>query len=248
MLLLLLATSSLLSAAVAAATGGTTRVSPGTDGLHAVLAARRQEPPHLRARHIVLAPGTHRFTKALTLSAEDAPISFTGEGNASIDGGIAVFGWKQSATAGRWEAPIPAGFNASGIGSRMQMWRGDTRLTLARSPTLTYVNANGTNITFKGSDVKPSYHDMASVFLVMYESWTASMHILGHVDEATHTAVLASSYNSKWANSAAGSRFYVQVRTRPARPSDADISSPRPAPALPPHVPLLASLITPHAL
>eukprot|EP01050_Picozoa_sp_SAG11_P012177 SAG11_NODE_1338_length_5170_cov_4.262473_2_plen_748_part_00 len=210
---LLITVTALLStvaAVIPAGQGKTTRVSSGTDELHAVLAARREEPPHLRAAHIVLAPGTHRLTKPLTLTAGDGPLSFAGEGNASIDGGILVSGWKKSATAGRWHAPIPDGFNASGIGSRMQMWRGDTRLTLARSPTLTYVHAGNTNITFKGSDIKPTYHDMESVFLVLYESWTASMHMLGHVDAASHTAFLASNYNSQWANSAAGSRYYVQ--------------------------------------
>ena len=85
------------------------------------------------------------------------------------------------------------------------------RLTLARSPTLKYVHATDANITFNGSDILPSYHDFGAVHLVLYESWTASMHLLTRVDAANHVAFLASHYNSQWANQAAGSRFYVQV-------------------------------------
>ena len=120
-------------------------------------------------------------------------------------------GWtKDASKAGRWKAPIPAGFNSSSIGGRMQMWRGDTRLTLARSPTLTYVHANSTFITFKGTDIASTYHDFANVHLVLYESWTASMHMLSHVDAANHKAYLASTYDSQWANQAAGARYYVE--------------------------------------
>ena len=62
-------------------------------------------------------------------------------------------GWaKDTSTAGRWKAPIPAGYNSSGHGARMQMWRGAKRLTCARSPTLQYVHANATFITFKGAE------------------------------------------------------------------------------------------------
>ena len=101
-------------------------------------------------------------------------------------------GWtKDASKAGRWKAPIPAGFNSSSIGGRMQMWRGDTRLTLARSPTLTYVHANSTFITFKGTDIASTYHDFANVHLVLYESWTASMHMLSHVDAANHKVTTA---------------------------------------------------------
>ena len=120
-------------------------------------------------------------------------------------------GWtKDASKAGRWKAPIPAGFNSSSIGGRMQMWRGDTRLTLARSPTLTYVHANSTFITFKGTDIASTYHDFANVHLVLYESWTASMHMLSHVDAANHKAYLASTYDSQWANQAAGARYYIE--------------------------------------
>jgi hypothetical protein len=199
--------------------------SPGIDLLHDI---------DLRGvDRLTLLPGAHRLTRPWNLNASHLRI--VGEG-AVIDGGAPVTGWKQAAeitvqttfsdayldepsaahlrTRGHpttlWEAPLPAGFNASDLGGRLQMWRGDTRLVLARSPTLKYVHATDSNITFKGSDIRDDYHDFGSVHLVLYESWTASMHLLSRVDDGAHVAYLASHYNAQWANQAAGSRYYVQ--------------------------------------
>lgn len=101
-------------------------------------------------------------------------------------------------------------FNASDSGLRLQLWRGGARQTLARSPDLTYVHANRNNITFRGSDVRPTYGDFAHVHLVLFESWTASYHRLHSVDASTRVAVLASPFNNQWANQASGSRYYVE--------------------------------------
>lgn len=130
--------------------------------------------------------------------------------NATISGGVEVQGWVQDPGENVWRAPIPEGVNMSIVGQRVQLWRGQARQTLARSPTLKYIHANDTSILFNGTDILATYHDFPSVHLVLFESWTASFHRLAKVDPAAHVATLASHYNSKWANSASGSRFYVE--------------------------------------
>jgi hypothetical protein len=92
----------------------------------------------------------------------------------------------------------------------MQLWRGDERLTLARSPMRNYVHATKSNITYKQQDILPTYHDFEHVHLVMYESWTATFHRLSAVNASVNLAYLASAYNAQWANQAAGCRFYVE--------------------------------------
>jgi hypothetical protein len=193
-------------------------VEPGLDVLHEVLDAHSSSSSNKmdttagrRELRLRLASGTHRLSHPLRITPEHGKVSFIGVGNASISGGVPVVGWtKDPAKPGRWKAPTPAGFNTSGIGTRMQLWRGDTRLVLARSPVLTYVHANSTFITFKGTDIAQTYHDFAHVYLVLYESWTASMHMMSRVDTTTHRAYLASTYNAKWANSASGARYYIE--------------------------------------
>ena len=204
--------------ALAAVASSVVHVRPGTDELHRVLDDRRSQAlalpltAALEPLELRLGSGTHRLTRALEVTPEHGPLRFVGSRNGStISGGVPVTGWvADSSTPGHWKAPIPAGFNSTGIGARMQMWRGDKRLTLARSPTLKYTHANMTFITFKGSDIAATYHDFANVHLVLYESWTASMHTMSHVDATTHKAYLASVYQNKWANSASGSRYYVE--------------------------------------
>eukprot|EP00937_MAST-01D_sp_MAST-1D-sp2_P001583 g1583.t1 len=215
---------SMLLGALALAFSEDIIVQPGTDALHAVLPQLRALPRPLHADVTVrLAPGTHRLTRPFCVDAAAAGddvhrVRFVGE-NATISGGVPVEGWVKAAPlagvstpAGSviWRAALPAGFGASTpIGQRMQMWRGEQRLTLARSPTRHYVHASTQNVTFNGSDVRASYHDEGSVHLLLYESWTASYHTLARVDAARRVAYLATPFNDKWANSASGSRFYV---------------------------------------
>lgn len=210
----------LVAAAVSAPSVGAmvVNVSPGTDELHHVLDSRRSQVLQGEAGgateplEIALLPGTHRITRPLRITNEHGALRFVGSAEGStISGGVPVTGWKKDdSSPGRWKAPIPSGCNSSSIGARMQMWRGDTRLTLARSPTLKYTHANSTFIVFKNSDIAATYHDFENVHLVLYESWTASMHTMSHVDASAHKAYLSSTYNAQWANTASGSRYYVE--------------------------------------
>jgi len=48
------------------------------------------------------------------------------------------------------------------------------------------------------------------VTVVLYESWTASIHQIASIDAATLTVNLKTEYNDQWSGSAAGSRYYFQ--------------------------------------
>ena len=45
------------------------------------------------------------------------------------------------------------------IGTRLQLWRGSTRLTCARSAVLRYDHATATNFVYHDRDVRPAYHE-----------------------------------------------------------------------------------------
>jgi hypothetical protein len=202
-------------------------VPPGLDTLHDLNLTRRDTV-------FRLLPGVHRLSRPWNIAAAAANISVVGEA-ATISGGVPVNHWTmvpdqdqsaivysqpymdaetslQSVTGKTvlWQAALPQRFNAQELGNRIQAWRGATRLILARSPTLTYIHATPDNITFKGTDIRANYEDFDSVHLVLFESWTASLHLLKKVDARRRIAFLASKYNAKWANQAAGSRYYVQ--------------------------------------
>jgi hypothetical protein len=171
-------------------------VQPGLDVLHSLAGAHR----------VHLLPGTHRVSRPWRLNTTSASgLIVTGD-NATISGGVPITNWSlvtdtlprvqhfskhiyhdadtrvdtRGGASVLWEAPLPDGFDADDLGVRMQMWRGETRLTLARSPTLRYVKAMDTNITFYQDDILPNYYDFASVHLVLYESCAFGQHRLDH--------------------------------------------------------------------
>ena len=67
-------------------------------------------------------------------------------------------------------------------------------------------------LVWENDDLLSSYADMEALQLVLYESWTASIHNVAKLDGTNKTCFFSTSYNSKWANSASGSRYYAQVR------------------------------------
>ena len=151
-----------------------------------------------------------RIAHRLTIRGDDAD-------GGGVSGGVPVTGpWTAAAGSNGnvtlYTAPLPAGVHAPDDGCA-QAWQGGARLVRARSPTYQYAaaGADGTYLVYKQGQVAPTYRDFHRVHFVLYESWTASMHLLTRVDAANHVAFLASHYNSQWANQAAGSRFYVQV-------------------------------------
>ena len=185
---------------------------------------------------ILLLPGVHSLsepldfgpldggdgTHTITLSPSDSAAG------ATISGGVELGPWTKASPAtlkrtglsgsgdvDLWTAPLPFDLNTDG--SSLQLWRGTTRLKLAASPTLKYRHANSTFITFNHStfDIRSDYHDFNRVLLLLYESWTASLHRMTKVDAANNVAFLATSYDTQWANlpgatTPSGSRFQVQ--------------------------------------
>eukprot|EP00928_Gymnodinium_smaydae_P026074 TRINITY_DN20578_c0_g1_i1.p1 TRINITY_DN20578_c0_g1~~TRINITY_DN20578_c0_g1_i1.p1 ORF type:complete len:727 (-),score=94.53 TRINITY_DN20578_c0_g1_i1:85-2265(-) len=188
------------------------RVPAGKGSLNTAVHAWMENASHRGPGPVVFElSGTYYLNGPLILDDRAAGFHFVGS-DATISGGAAVSGWVPVPTSGNislWKASLPPTFNASDFGATLQMWRGETRLTVAQTPTLKYSRARKNDVTFKGTDIKATYRNFGDVALTLYESWTASYHLLKHVDAANHVAHLASPFNSKWANGASGSRFSV---------------------------------------
>ena len=92
-----------------------------------------------------------------------------------------------------------------------QLWVNGTRRTLARTPVMAYAKATTTSIVAQPGQLpttSPVNPDLVTV--VLYESWTASIHQIASIDAATLTVNLKTEYNDQWSGSAAGSRYYFQ--------------------------------------
>ena len=173
---------------------------------------------------VLLLPGTHMLTETLNLGPLDGgdgkhSIGFKPSDHtlgATISGGIQLGPWAQASsktvsktTIGTnkanstspqlWTASFPQALATDG--SALQLWEGDTRLQLASSPTQKYTHANASFIVFaEHGDIRDDYHDFDHVQLLLYESWTASLHRMTSVNAANRTAFLAQHFNNKWAN------------------------------------------------
>jgi hypothetical protein len=170
---------------------------------------------------IVLEPGVHRASKTLSITGEHTRNKISvypsrADLGASVSGGIVVQGWTRDSLESPvgtavWSAPLPPPLMQEKRDSfRLQAWRGDTRLTLARTETLEYVNASSNSFVAQPKQILPSYYDQANVQVVLYESWTASIHHIERIEEENHTVILTNPFNSQWANGASGRRYYLQ--------------------------------------
>ena len=182
---------------------------------------------------ILLLPGVHALKKPLNFGPLDGgdgthTITFAPSdpiAGATISGAVEIGSWTRSSPATikhtglrgspnieLWTAHLPVELNTDG--SSLQLWRDKTRLKLAASPTLRYKHANSTFIVFNRSgDIRSDYHDFGRVLLLLYESWTASLHRMTKVDASNNTAYLANAYDTHWATNmpgATGSRVQVQ--------------------------------------
>eukprot|EP00041_Stephanoeca_diplocostata_P021703 m.510180 g.510180 ORF g.510180 m.510180 type:complete len:748 (-) comp21889_c0_seq42:33-2276(-) len=162
--------------------------------------------------HTVATPIMLHSGQKLDGSRQIKVIADDAQKTSSISGGITIPSASWTSVPGKsnlWTAPLPAGTDTS-ESSTLQAWRGDVRLTLARSKkTLKYVHATDDHLVFTPGDVLASYHSQENVHVVLYESWTASLHKIKSIDSANNTLFLATSFNAQWANSASGARYYV---------------------------------------
>ncbi|EDQ92674.1 uncharacterized protein MONBRDRAFT_5417 [Monosiga brevicollis MX1] len=118
-----------------------------------------------------------------------ASLSLVGEAGAIVDGGIALGAWSpQPNQPGIFTASVPPSYP----GQALQLWIGDERIPLARSPTMIW----------------------EQIAMVVYESWTASVHQIAHIDASNNNISVINPIPSRWlsggTSGASGQRYYVQ--------------------------------------
>jgi hypothetical protein len=170
---------------------------------------------------IILDEGVHHLSNSVVLNSshtqnvDKISISSSVKTNPSkISGGLEVpnESWEihlKTKDKIIWKAPLPLNANVGSISNRLQAWRGDKRLQIARSPLYFYKKVNSTTLWYAPSQVLPKYYDQESVLFVMYESWTASFHQLRQIDTKMNTVTFKTKFNSQWANQASGRRYYI---------------------------------------
>jgi len=195
--------------------------SSESDSIHGALESllRAHEGENLRVR---LGPGVYKVSRPLVIGSDpkgkERSLEFIGNGS-TISGGIEVKAWRRTTNAtsfdvidGKgsiWEADVPSVLNTSDIGSRVQLWKGRSRLTLARSAELYYEKCSKTSITYKQGDIGDSYHDMGSILLVLYNRWTATYNRIASIDRSSRTINLTSGGFTPSDSDGGGSRYYI---------------------------------------
>eukprot|EP00730_Choanoeca_flexa_P000495 TRINITY_DN10220_c0_g1_i1.p1 TRINITY_DN10220_c0_g1~~TRINITY_DN10220_c0_g1_i1.p1 ORF type:complete len:489 (+),score=95.45 TRINITY_DN10220_c0_g1_i1:406-1872(+) len=122
-----------------------------------------------------------------------------------VSGGIPIKDWTQSTDNQQlWYAHVP-----ENVLYFRQLFANGVRQQLARSKTFSYKSADSSGFYAEPEQLVglPSTYD--DIHAVMYESWTASLHLIDSVDSSGFVK-LKTTYNNKWSGSAAGSRYYFE--------------------------------------
>ena len=179
-------------------------------------------PDTIQNAYIMLDPGIHRVQNTIMLNSshtkkvEEKIYVQSSEKNARtiISGGVKINStWEKVlsskyTTTTLWKATLPSNMNLS-ISSRLQAWRGETRLQVAKSPLYQYNNVTSKSLNYANGQILSKYYDQNNVLLVMYESWTASLHRIANIDPLNSSLSFQTAFNSQWANQASGRRYYV---------------------------------------
>ena len=164
---------------------------------------------------IFLENGTHRIANTIVVnSTHTANVDhiFVEAENATLSGGVVVSSkWEKVKVINKavvWKANLPQSADLS-ISSRLQAWRGKKRLQVARSPLYLYTNVSTTSLYYAPGQVLEKYYDQENVLVLLYESWTASLHRIASINASTNTLTFQTSFNAQWANQASGRRYYI---------------------------------------
>ncbi|EGD81927.1 hypothetical protein PTSG_11897 [Salpingoeca rosetta] len=166
--------------------------------------------------NVYLNNGTFFLNSTLVFTPQDSGLSAsqpivyqsTSKTNpAQLTSAVEITGWKKvgNTTLGHiWEAPLPAG-----VDFFHQLWINGRRQHVARQPTRAYEKATPNSVIFKPGQLTAVPHNLDDAYVVLYESWTASLHQIASIDMDTRNITLKTTYNNKWSGSAAGSRYYL---------------------------------------
>jgi len=190
----------------------------GTDGPFATLARARDEVRRLKAAGGLPSPltvqvrgGTYRLAQTLEFTPADsgteaAPVTYAaypGE-KPVLSGGRTVTGWRRGEGA-LWQADVPEA--RAGTWVFHQLFVNGQRRTRARTPNTGYlytqdVLAPFNHATWYAADIEAKsgfvfrdqdlrrWQGLDDALVVIYHSWTTSVHFITELDEAKHTVRL----------------------------------------------------------
>eukprot|EP01147_Barroeca_monosierra_P007413 gene7413-525_t len=159
--------------------------------------------------------GTFLLNETLVFTQEDSGLSAeepviykgTSEKHAEISGGVIIDGWTKAGNVPLgtiWQARLP-----EHVDYFYQMWMNGRRIQFARQRTRTYEKATPNSIIFKPGQLESIPENLDDVIIVLYESWTASLHQIESIDMESRNITLKKPFNDKWAGSVDGSRYYL---------------------------------------
>jgi hypothetical protein len=191
----------------------------GTDGPFATLERARDEIRRVKQAGPLTAPltvllrgGTYRTEGTLEFTPADsgtaqAPVTYAaypGE-QPVISGGRPISGWRKGEGA-LWTTTIPA--VAAGAWTFHQLFVNDQRRTRARTPNQGYLYTQDVlapfdrskwydmeieakrGFVYRDQDIR-RWQNFEDALVVIYHSWTTSVHFITELDEAQHTVRLA---------------------------------------------------------
>jgi len=134
------------------------------------------------------------WTLALS-GTKDAPIVYEAAPGATpiISGGTVITGWASTTVNGvaAWQAP------ADSLQPFAQLWvNGERRFRPTTSPGAYLYNQNTavtqSSFTYAGTDLDPSWYDLAHVEIAAFESWTMPRLYIQSIDPTTSTVTFTS--------------------------------------------------------
>lgn len=200
----------------------------------ALLAAVDLAHSHRASGHAVQLElsGRYHLTRPLNLAARgsaDVLPQLTLVGPAVLDGGVPVSGWVVDATR-PWlfRAPVPpALLPIEPDQPIVQMWDGETRVPVARTPTMQYNNTGPINATTHLADsivtqpgqISAHYKQLSSMRMFKYHSWDVSYYRVASIrPSVANPSMLQITTENKiqtqWdlggLTGASGQRFYLE--------------------------------------
>ena len=176
--------------------------------------------------------GRYQLDRPLDLAAPgsaDVLPTLTLAGPAVLDGGVPVSGWAvDPARPWLFRAPVPPALHPIAPDQPIvQMWDGETRVPVARTPTMQY-NASGPinatthladSIITQPGQVSPEFKQLGSMRMFKYHSWDISYYKVASVrpslaDPSMLQITTENKIQTQWdlggLNGASGQRFYLE--------------------------------------
>ena len=212
----------------------THRERVGESDVEGLLAAVRRAHAHRASGRSVQLElsGRYQLDRPLDLAAPgsaDVLPTLTLVGPAVLDGGVRVTGWAvDSARPWLFRAPVPPALHPIAPDEPIvQMWDGETRVPVARTPTMQYNASGPVNATTHLADsiitqpgqVSPEFKQLSSMRMFKYHSWDISYYKVASIrpsveDPSMLQITTENKIQTQWdlggLTGASGQRFYLE--------------------------------------